>query len=240
VSFIYRECISPIKSGVAADYIGLSTKQIFVSISSIIRVFIFMKGHYQPLLFLAVGCILSCITSSCDSTTHSVNHQGQTATNLDHKEFEQKPTTIQDQAHNAVQGLNPVAPVLARSIPGEETVNLTIYKTDNICKNLTPEPAMVPVSQSVDAGIAQVLDQKVLSNLGLGGYRVKIDPEKGMATVDLRVAPNSPRHLKSLSSCEMLALFGGLRQTLTNYAPWQIKAVRFTDLGEDIFTTLQE
>jgi len=199
-----------------------------------------MKGHYQPLLFLALGFLLSRISTSCDSSTYSVNPQNQGATNIDSQKVEQKPTTIEDQAHNAVQRFNPVAPVLARSIPGEETVNLTIYKTDNICKSLTPEPAMVPVSQSVDTAIAQVLDQKVLSNLGLGGYRVKIDPEKGMATVDLRVSPNSPRHLKSLSSCEMLALFGGLRQTLTNYAPWQIKAVHFTDLGEDIFTTLQE
>lgn len=199
-----------------------------------------MKGHYQPLLFLAIGFLLSRISTSCDSSTYSVNPQSQGATNIDSQQVGQKPTTIEDQAHNAVQRFNPVAPVLARSIPGEETVNLTIYKTDNICKNLTPEPAMVPVSQSVDAAIAQVLDQKVLSNLGLGGYRVTIDPEKGMATVDLRVAPNSSRHLKALSSCEMLALFGGLRQTLTNYAPWQIKAVHFTDLGEDIFTTLQE
>jgi hypothetical protein len=38
----------------------------------------------------------------------------------------------------------------------------------------------------------------------------------------------------------MLGLFGGVRQTLTSYAPWQIKNVRFTELGKDILNTVKE
>jgi hypothetical protein len=38
----------------------------------------------------------------------------------------------------------------------------------------------------------------------------------------------------------MLGLFGGVRQTLTSYDPWQIKNVRFTELGEDILITVRE
>ncbi|CAA9360360.1 hypothetical protein AVDCRST_MAG84-3448 [uncultured Microcoleus sp.] len=67
------------------------------------------------------------------------------------------------------------------------------------------------------------------------GYRLRIDRDLGIATVDLRVSGNSHQKLKNLSCCQMLGLFGGVRQTLTNYAPWQIKTVRFTELGEDIF-----
>ena len=38
----------------------------------------------------------------------------------------------------------------------------------------------------------------------------------------------------------MLGLFGGLRQTLTSYAPWEIKTVRFTELGQEIVSTVRE
>jgi hypothetical protein len=46
--------------------------------------------------------------------------------------------------------------------------------------------------------------------------------------------------LQNQSSCQMLGLFGGLRQTLTSYAPWQIETVSFTELGEDIVTAVRE
>jgi len=38
----------------------------------------------------------------------------------------------------------------------------------------------------------------------------------------------------------MLGLFGGVRQTLSSFAPWQIKTVRFTELGQDILSTVRE
>jgi len=72
------------------------------------------------------------------------------------------------------------------------------------------------------------------------GVRVRIDPRFGIATADLRAAGNSRQKLQNQSSCQMLGLFGGLRQTLTSYAPWQIETVSFTELGEDIATAVRE
>ena len=77
-------------------------------------------------------------------------------------------------------------------------------------------------------------------SLGLVGYRLRIDRDLGIATVDLRASGNSRQKLQNLSSCQMLGLFGGVRQTLTSYDPWQIKTVRFTELGEDLLNTVKE
>ncbi|MFM6472207.1 MAG: sporulation/spore germination protein, partial [Dolichospermum sp.] len=55
-----------------------------------------------------------------------------------------------------------------------------------------------------------------------------------VATVDIRVSPESKRQLFSLSSCEQFALFGSVRKTLMSNSEWKIKDVSFTERGEDI------
>ena len=87
-----------------------------------------------------------------------------------------------------------------------------------------------------------VLGSETLPKLSLGlvGYRLRIDRDLRIATVDLQASGNSRHKLQNLSSCQMLGLFGGVRQTLTSYAPWQIKTVRFTELGEDILNSVKE
>ena len=80
----------------------------------------------------------------------------------------------------------------------------------------------------------------MFSSLNLVGDRLRIDRHLGIATVDLRASGSFRQQLQTLSSCQMLGLFGGVRQTLTSYAPWQIKTVRFTELGEDILNTVRE
>ncbi len=92
----------------------------------------------------------------------------------------------------------------------------------------------------MSSAVNEVLKQQVFSSLGLVGYRLRIDRRLGIATVDLRTSGNYRQKLQNLSSCQMLGLFGGLRRTLTSYAPWKIKTVRFTELGEDILITLRE
>ncbi len=86
----------------------------------------------------------------------------------------------------------------------------------------------------------EVLNQQIFSSLGLVSYRLKIDRDLGIATVDLRASGNSRQKLQNVSSCQMLCLFGGVRQTLSSYAPWQIKTVGFTELGQDILNTVRE
>jgi hypothetical protein len=61
-----------------------------------------------------------------------------------------------------------------------------------------------------------------------------VNVDNGVATIDLRIAPESKRQIVSLSSCEQFALFGSLRKTLTSNPQWNIKDVRFTERGQEV------
>jgi hypothetical protein len=110
-----------------------------------------------------------------------------------------------------------------------ETVTATLYTADNECETFVSEEIQVPADQPVTAAISKVLQAQNNSDFDLSGFRVSV--EKGVATVDLRLVPGSPRRITSLSTCEQFALFGGLRETLTRNTQWQIKSVRFLERG---------
>jgi hypothetical protein len=112
-----------------------------------------------------------------------------------------------------------------------KTVTIAIYEVDNQCMDLVPKPASVAAEQPIQAAIAQVLEKSNSADFSLSGYRLNI--AQGTATVDLRITPGSKRKFQSLSSCEQLELFGGIRKTLTNNH-WGIQVVRFTEKGQDI------
>jgi hypothetical protein len=133
-----------------------------------------------------------------------------------------------------------VSSVAEKPAASENTVTVTVYKVDNPCQTLKPETITGPDDGLMSSAVNEVLKQPVFTSLGLVGYRIKLDRTLGIATVDLRASGNSRQKLQNLSSCQMLGLFGGVRQTLTSYAPWQVKTVRFTELGEDIVTTVRE
>lgn len=115
-----------------------------------------------------------------------------------------------------------------------KTVKANIYQVDSQCQALLPQTVTLPAQKSLEAAVAKVLEQQSTSDLNLN-YRVSLEPESGLVTIDLRVPANSARRLSSLSTCEQLALFGSLRQTLTSNRLWKVKNVRFTELGEDIW-----
>ncbi len=148
---------------------------------------------------------------------------------------------IETTSNQVVQAFNPVLPVLATGTAAlDNTITVMVYKVDNNCQSLSPETVTGSDKQLMSSAVNEVLKQPVFTSLGLVGYRLKIDLNLGIATVDLRTSGNSRQKLQNLSSCQMLALFGGVRQTLTSYAPWQIKSVRFTELGEDILSATRE
>jgi hypothetical protein len=113
-----------------------------------------------------------------------------------------------------------------------KTVSATIYKVDNQCLDLVPEKVPVAADRPVDSAVSQVLAEQSNTDFDLSGYRVNV--KDGVATVDLRMNPDSKRQLESLSSCEQLALFGSLRKTLTSNPQWKISTVRFTEGGEEV------
>lgn len=113
-----------------------------------------------------------------------------------------------------------------------KTTTVTLYTSDTQCQKLIPEKVSVPAEEPVTNVVSKILEKRDTSDFSLSGYRVNI--KNGIATVDLRISPESKRQITSLSSCEQFALFGSLRKTLTSNAQWNIKEVRFTERGEDI------
>jgi hypothetical protein len=115
----------------------------------------------------------------------------------------------------------------------KNSITVTIYQADNQCQNLVPKKVVIPAKNSLQAALGEVLEPRN-SDFNLAGYRVSVNSNR-VATVDLRVAPDSQRTFTSLSSCEQFALFGSIKKTLTNNPAWKIKEVRFTQQGEEIY-----
>jgi len=113
-------------------------------------------------------------------------------------------------------------------------VSVTVYKADDQCVNFLPEQVQVSGDRPMMAAVGKVLENQGSGDFDLSGYRVTVDEATGVATVDLRMNPDSTRKLVSLSACEQFALFGSLRETLVQNPDWNIQEVRFTEGGEEI------
>ncbi|HBB34655.1 MAG TPA: sporulation/spore germination protein [Cyanobacteria bacterium UBA8803] len=116
-----------------------------------------------------------------------------------------------------------------------KTIALNIYYVDSQCETLVPEKVAVAANSPVNAAVGKLLERASSSDFDLAGYRVNLDANRGIATIDFRLSPDSKRQFVSLSQCEQFALFGSLRKTLTANPQLKIKEVRFTDQGERIF-----
>ncbi len=108
-----------------------------------------------------------------------------------------------------------------------------IYQADSECVNYVAQEIQVPRDRAIEAAVGKVLEVYNSPDFNLSGYRVSVDAD-GVATVDLRIPPDAPRQITSLSACEQFALFGSLRETLVNNPDWKVKTVRFTERGQDI------
>ncbi|HEY9648212.1 MAG TPA: hypothetical protein V6C88_17680 [Chroococcidiopsis sp.] len=108
-----------------------------------------------------------------------------------------------------------------------------IYQADSECVNYVAKEIQVPRDRAIEAAVGKVLEVYNSPDFNLSGYRVSVDAE-GVATVDLRIPPDAPRQITSLSACEQFALFGSLRETLVNNPDWKVKTVHFTERGKDI------
>ncbi|MEG3901503.1 hypothetical protein QUB19_03885 [Microcoleus sp. B4-C5] len=201
-----------------------------------------MNRICKPLGYLGLWLILmggsSCSSSDAATSTENQSQLSASATQFQHLQL--TGNQIEARSSQFTQPSNSVASVLGSADLSENTATVTVYKVDNLCQTLNPETVTGPENQLMSSAVNEVLKQQIFDSLGLAGYRLKIDRDLGIATVDLRASGNSRQKLQNLSSCQMLGLFGGVRQTLTSYAPWQIKTVRFTELGENILSTVRE
>lgn len=117
-----------------------------------------------------------------------------------------------------------------------QTTTVTIYTADAQCQELVPQTVTVSAAQPIEDAVGEIIRKAGTVDFAIVGYRVNVDANTGVATVDLRLDPDSRREFVSLSSCENFSLFGSLEKTLTTNPQWQIDTVRFTERGEEIET----
>jgi hypothetical protein len=171
--------------------------------------------------------------SSCSSSPISGNLDSATPKPTKQPNGLFSPTTAQLRAKSAnVESPDQKPPATNSQATASKTINVTLYTSDTQCQELIPQKAVVSAEEPMTGAIGKILAQRDTSDFNLSGYRVSV--KNGVATVDLRISPESKRQLASLSSCEQFALFGSLRKTLTSNAEWKIKEVRFTERGQEI------
>ena len=136
------------------------------------------------------------------------------------------------------------APSGAETTPTPETPNqnktgnlknsdITLFTSDLQCQKLVPQQVSVSSNEPVKDAVGKIIAAKNTADINISNYRVNVN--SGTATVDFRIPPDSPRQLVSLSSCEQFALFRSIEKTLTSNPKWNIKNVRFTESGEEIY-----
>jgi hypothetical protein len=195
------------------------------------------KKHFLPLIFLTMvvgvsSCSFNPSAGNVDTARLSPTTTGTNSPSS------QAPSQIPSVAQ--LREKSPNQEFLKENTPSSSTskaatskaTNVTLYTSDTQCQELIPEKISVAAKEPVTNVVSKILEKRDTSDFSLSGYRVNI--KNGIATVDLRISPESKRQIASLSSCEQFALFGSLRKTLTSNAQWNIKEVRFTERGEDI------
>jgi hypothetical protein len=189
------------------------------------------KRYIVPIVpFIVVAVVAS--LSSCGSNPD--------AEKLDNKQPAPTPTqnsnipAVQPQVPKPLQPRvqSPESPFHKGTTRSNQTVNVTLYTSDSQCQELVPQTVPVSAEEPVAGAVGKIIEERGSADFNLTGYRVSVND--GVATVDLRIAPNSPRQFVSLSSCEQFALFGSLRKTLLSNSQWGIKNVRFTERGKEI------
>ncbi|MBW4684128.1 MAG: sporulation/spore germination protein [Komarekiella atlantica HA4396-MV6] len=200
------------------------------------------KKYLLSFIVVAIAANLS----SCNSNSTVRSIDSETPAPVTTPNFTSSPTPIT--TPNSVTSPTPSVAQLRDKSPNKEllrdtpastsqaaatkTTNVTLYTSDVQCQALVPQKVTVSAEEPVTNAVGRIIEKRDTSDFSLSGYRVNV--KNGIATVDLRISPESKRQLTSLSSCEQFALFGSLRKTLTSNIQWNIKEVRFTQKGEEI------
>lgn len=163
-------------------------------------------------------------TAATTTPTNSLSSQIPTQAQLRAKSSVEQPFSTEPFTENTALSTSQAAT--------DKTINITLYTSDSECQELIPNTVSVPASEPATGIVGKIIEQQDTGDFNLSGYRVNV--KNRIATVDLRVSPDSKRQLVSLSHCEQFALFGSLRKSLTSNAQLNIKQVRFTERGKKI------
>ncbi|AFY45167.1 hypothetical protein [Nostoc sp. PCC 7107] len=186
--------------------------------------------YLLPFVVVAIAASLGSCSSNPTPTSNKIDDQAPApiATTNPAPTPSQSPSMAQLRARNTK--IEPLE--AAPKAETNKTVNVTLYTSDTQCQELLPQKVEVPATEPVAGAVGKIVEGRDTGDFSLSGYRVNI--KNGVATVDLRLSPQSKRQIASLSSCEQFALFGSVRKTLMSNSQWKIKDVRFTEKGEEI------
>jgi hypothetical protein len=112
------------------------------------------------------------------------------------------------------------------------TTTINRYELDDNCQGFVAKKTPIGKKQSLETAVGSVIESFNSADFELSGYRVSRAGR--VATIDLRVPPDSKRGLASLSYCEQQSLFGSLRRTLIQNGQLAIGQVRFTSQGKPV------
>lgn len=199
-----------------------------------------------PIIFVAIACLSGCGGSNPTPTASDNNTPAPVVTTPPSGEGIPSPTptttveatptptptqTPTEKKTTKQQAANTETKKAQKAI-SPKTVKVTVYTSDDQCQSLVPKEVTVSGSEPVGNAVGEIIKERDTADFSVSGYRVNI--KDGVATVDLRVAPDSKREVSSLSSCEQFALFQSVEKTLTSNPSWGIKDVRFTEKGKEI------
>lgn len=174
-----------------------------------------------PVILLAVcASISSCTSSDISDNTTSTPTPNNTVSPTPQNSPTSQPFSNQ-----------PSPDATSQAVSGK-TTQVTLYTSDAQCQDYISKQTSVSADEPVNEAVGKILEERDTADFSLVGYRVNVD--NGVATIDIRIAPDSKRQIVSLSSCEQFALFGSLRKTLTSNPQWNIKDVRFTQRGQEV------
>lgn len=200
------------------------------------------KRYLLPFMMVAIAASIGSCSSNSTSTSSQIPSETPTPATTTQPaptpsqtpsmaQLRAKPTQVEPLDTPATPEATSKA-ATTKTAAASKTVNVTLFTSDTECQELIPQKVAVPAEEPVTGAVGKIIDERDTADFSLSGYRVKV--QNGVATVDLRLSPQSKRQLASLSSCEQFALFGSLRKTLTSNPQWNIKEVRFTEKGEEI------
>lgn len=176
-----------------------------------------MMYHRQKYILSLILIVFSTIISSCDSANPPHNTTTETTPNSQISPTPLVKPFTNDDNTKAISG---------------KTTNITLYTSDPQCQELIAKKAEVSAQTPIKEAIGEIFKEQNTADFSISSYRVNV--KNGIATVDLRISPNSKREIASLSSCEQFAFFSSVRKTLISNSQWKIKDVRFTERGEEI------
>jgi hypothetical protein len=191
------------------------------------------KLNKLSFLSLMVGALSagSIVLTSCDPPTVSESTPESDQQTLENPT--DSPATPEPPTANVSPDSDTAEPSVAPKA-NSDTMKVEVFHADSQCEELISESVRVPESNALEATVGNIIEDTETAEFDIAGYRVNVDDNTGIATVDMSLDPDSQRQFVSLSSCEKLALFGSLNQTLTANEQWNIQEVRFTEKGEEI------